>query len=196
LLVVLVASRAGATPITVSDTFDWNASTNAGGTTYTTFSEPSISSWSQTLSLSPAASSFLSADVELRHAGNRGNGTQELWLLYDAGSILLGQLHPSSNAFHNFVTDTFTVPGSLLPSFPASQWTLSLRLADGIAGTSNTIALDYSTLTVDYEPVASSPSDSLQALTELETVHAPEPASLVLLGSGLLAGAWRLRKRF
>jgi hypothetical protein len=136
----------------------------------------------------PDAASFLSAEVELRHAGDRGNGTQELWLLYDSGSVFLGQLTPSSNAFNSFVTDTFAVPGSLLPSFPASQWTLALRLADDVTGTMNGIALDYSTLSVQYDPV-------IETVEDLATVPAPEPASLLLLGSGLLAGGWRIRKR-
>jgi hypothetical protein len=186
---VLSVATARAATITVQDLEDWAAATNSQGVTYTAFLETDLPSWTHTLTFAPPAVSFDSVSVELRHSGNRGNGN-EMWLLWDSGSVQLGALSDSSNSPNaNYTTQTFSVPNSLLPSLPASNWSLVLRLTETGNDTDNEVYLDYSRLTAVYQ-------SSAREVEAINDVHMPEPASFVLLATGLVAvAARRFRSR-
>jgi PEP-CTERM motif-containing protein len=80
-----------------------------------------------------------------------------------------------------FVTDTFTLPASLLPSLPAGSWALALKLTESTNQT-DSITLDWATLSVTYNEVA-------------PVASAPEPATLTLLGTGAALALLRRRRQ-
>ncbi|HYN08736.1 MAG TPA: PEP-CTERM sorting domain-containing protein [Vicinamibacterales bacterium] len=157
------------------DTFQWGT----GSATDQTFSDTSPPLWTHTLNFSPAAGSITDATLELRHKGNVGSAFfGEVWALSTQGNIALGSLSNSSLIIFNYyTTQTFSLPSFLLPALPVGSWTLGLRLYETTGGT-DFITLDYSKLSVTYEPVAT-----------------PEPATLTLLGSGFAAAALWCRRR-
>ena len=174
------SGAAEAAPILVSDTFDW-AGLNAG----TTFTEPNLPTWTHDLTFDPQAASFNYVQLDLRHAGNVGN-VNELWILTSQGSVFIDNLSDSSNSetlSGNAVTDTFNIPISLFPVFPAGSWTLALRLAESTSG-NDKITLDYATLRVSYEPVTTGGGTTI-----------PEPASLLLFGMAGLAARRVVRRK-
>jgi hypothetical protein len=186
---VLSVVTARAATITVQDLKDWNASTNSQNRTYTAFQETNLPTWTHTLTFAPPAASFDSVSIELSHSGNRGNGN-EMWLLWDSGSVQLGELDSSSNSANaSYTIQIFNVPSTLLPSLPASNWSLVLRLSETGDDTDNEVYLDYSLLTAVYQ-------SSVREVEAIDDVHMPEPASFVLLGTGLMAvAARRFRSR-
>jgi PEP-CTERM motif len=150
-----------------------------------TFTDATLPQWTHTLDFTPAAASISSATLQLRHAGNKANdrngSSGEFWLLTSAGNTFIGNLSLSWSLVDFFVTDTFTLPASLLPSLPvAGSWALAVKLGESTNQT-DSITLDWARLNVTYEPVA--------------TMHTPEPATLALLGTGLAAVAWRRRRQ-
>lgn len=185
---VLWAAPARASQITVTDLYDWSGQTNSSGVTYQTFAESSPPQWTHTLLFAPPAASFDSADVELSFGGTRNTG-QEVWLLWDTGSTLLGQLTSTgNNSADTIIQQTFAIPLSLWPVLPTGSWTLALRLTE-TKSQLNSIFMDYSRLTVTYQDGVTDPGTPAP-----EPV--PEPATLTLLGLGI-AGAslrkWRTR---
>ena len=184
---VFSPGTASGASITVSHLQDWVGSTNSTGVTYQTFTDAALPSWTHVLSFSPPAVSFDSADVELSFSGTRTD-RQEVWLLWDSGSTFLGQLTGTGdNSAEDFIQQTFGIPAGLLPSFPAASWSLALRLTESDSG-ANSIFMDYSRLTVTYQ-------DGITTLP-VDPIATPEPASMVLLASGLAALAFtRYRSR-
>ena len=179
---LLLPTSAEATAITLTNTVDWNFN-NTGAQTFT---EPSLPTWTHSVTFNPAAQSFISATVAIRHMGNVAN-SGELWLMYNGTqSVLVGNLSGSGNSQTGqaFIIDTFQVPAGLLPGgFPIGSWTLALKLTESTSG-NDTITLDYSTLTVVYD----------DGQTVVPTVT-PEPATLLLFGAGLAALAGVVRRR-
>lgn len=183
---------AEAAQITISDTFDWTASTNSSGVTYQQFTDTALPSWTHNLVFVPPAVSFDSAEVELSFAGTRSS-TQEVWLLWNSGSVQLGTLNGTGdNAFNNFLQQTFSVPSTLYPVFSTGAWSLGLRLTETASG-SNNLFLDYSRLTVKYQDGVVINGNNGDV--DIPAV-VPEPASMLLVGTGL-AGlvARRYRRR-
>lgn len=187
--IALTPSRAEATSITVSDTYDWNQN----GTGVQTFHETQPPTWSHLLAFASPAVSISTATLDLSHFGNRNNANNEVWLMSSqGGAILIGQLLTSDTGF---ITQTFTIPSSLYPSLPAGGWTLTIGLNEtqvnpngnpNASANNNFLTLDFATLNVTYDNgVTSFPP----------TAPVPEPGSLLLLGSGLAGLAAYVRKR-
>jgi hypothetical protein len=172
-------SSANAATITISDTFNWNGSGSQ------TFTDASLPQWTHTLTFAPAAASISSATLEIRHAGNKANNQNgssgEFWILGSQGNTFIGNLSLSSSTIDFFVTDTFALPASLLPSLPAGSWALALKLTESTNQT-DSITLDWATLSVTYDEVA-------------PVASTPEPATLTLLGTGAAAALWRRRRQ-
>ena len=130
-------------------------------------------SYSHTYSPSLATSAML----ETRIAGIHDINLADTYNVFFNGT-LLGAIaaNLSNDGFQEVLTYLFPVPVNLLTGNDVGSYS-------GLLGTDGFI-VDYSRLTIDDQV---STSSSLSAV--------PEPASLVLLGSGLAAAAARLRRR-
>jgi len=77
-----------------------------------------------------------------------------------------------------WVTDTFTIPTALYPSFIAGSWSLAVKLTESTSG-NDTFDFDKSVLSGTY--LANSETGATTAGS------VPEPSTLFLLGFGLIA---------
>jgi hypothetical protein len=163
-------SPASAGPITITDTFDWTGRSS--------FADSAAPQWTHTLNFVPEADSIVSATLDLRHAGN--NLLVEAWSLSSQSNTAIGGLGLSWFLIDFVTTQSFDLPSSLFPSFPASNWSVGLKLTESTSG-SDFISLDWARLSVTYEPVAAT--------------QTPEPATLTLIGTGVAAALWRRRRQ-
>lgn len=124
------------------------------------------------LNLDPPGTSVNSATLSIRHKNNQNNYF-EVWYVWNEDSDYIGRL---SDSMYGYVTDTFNLSQSILNEIAdGNPWQLIIHLGENTSGYDR-ITLDRSTLAGDYNPV-------------------PEPASLILLGSGLAGLAFRRRRK-
>ena len=174
LILLAAPKRTLAVPIPFSDIIDFAASgTQTVGSdtrTVTTVNDDSPFTYTHSVTFAPPALSIVIATLALTHTHVSVNG--ELWTVTGGTSTFLGLLSESNGAW---VTDTFTVPASLYPSFIAGSWSLAVKLTESTSG-NDTFDLDKSVLSGTY-------------LANADTVTATnvtEPSAMFLLGFGLI----------
>ena len=127
-------------------------------------------SYTHTYVLGPA----LSATLETRIAGIHDiNALTSYGVLFNGTSVGSIPVNLSENGFQEVVTYLFSVPLNLLTGNDIVSYA-------GLVGNDG-FSVDYSRLTLSEQTMPSTP--------------VPEPASLVLLGGGLLTVAARIRRR-
>ena len=163
-----------AVPTAFSNTIDFAASgTQTVGSdtrTVTTVNDDSPFVYTHLVTFVPSAASIVSATLALTHTHVSVNG--ELWSITGGTSTLLGTLSESNGAW---VTDTFTIPTGLYPSFVAGSWSLAVKLTESTSG-NDTFDFDKSILSGTYLPNSATPTGS----------SVPEPSAMFLLGFGLI----------
>jgi len=171
---ILLAAPRMTLALSFSDIIDFAASgTQTVGSdtrTVTTVNDDSPFIYTHSVTFSPPALSIASATVALTHTHVSVNG--ELWTVAGGTSTFLGTLSESNGAW---VTDTFTIPTALYPSFIAGSWSLAVKLTESTSG-NDTFDFDKSVLSGTY-------------ITGSDTVAAtnvPEPSAMFLLGFGLI----------
>ena len=171
---ILLAAPRMTLALSFSDIIDFAASgTQTVGSdtrTVTTVNDDSPFIYTHSVTFSPPALSIASATVALTHTHVSVNG--ELWTVAGGTSTFLGTLSESNGAW---VTDTFTIPTALYPSFIAGSWSLAVKLTESTSG-NDTFDFDKSVLSGTY--VAG--SDTVAA------TNVPEPSAMFLLGFGLI----------
>jgi len=171
---ILLAAPRMTLALSFSDIIDFAASgTQTVGSdtrTVTTVNDDSPFIYTHSVTFSPPALSIASATVALTHTHVSVNG--ELWTVAGGTSTFLGTLSESNGAW---VTDTFTIPTALYPSFIAGSWSLAVKLTESTSG-NDTFDFDKSVLSGTYV----TGSDTVAA------THVPEPSAMFLLGFGLI----------
>ena len=171
---ILLAAPRMTLALSFSDIIDFAASgTQTVGSdtrTVTTVNDDSPFIYTHSVTFSPPALSIASATVALTHTHVSVNG--ELWTVAGGTSTFLGTLSESNGAW---VTDTFTIPTALYPSFIAGSWSLAVKLTESTSG-NDTFDFDKSVLSGTYV----TGSDTVAA------TNVPEPSAMFLLGFGLI----------
>ena len=176
LILLAAPKRTLAVPTPFSDIIDFAASgTQTVGSdtrTVTTVNDDSPFIYTHSVTFSPPALSIVSATLALTHTHVSLNG--ELWTVAGGTSTFLGTLSESNGAW---VTDTFTIPTALYPSFIAGSWSLAVKLTESTSG-NDTFDFDKSVLSGTYLADA--------ATVTVTAASVPEPSAIFLLGFGLI----------
>jgi hypothetical protein len=141
---------------------------------------PFIYSYTHNVTFVPPAVSITSAEIILSHQKNSNTTTGELWVLYEGTSTQIGTL-VNSAAGSDWVDQHFTLPSSLYSAISGASWSLALSLQENTGG-SDKLWIDQSVLSGEYTPSAGA--------------AVPEPATMLLLGSGLIGIGVFARRRF
>lgn len=205
LLSLLVFGWAGiASAVSFSDTIDFNGSTfTADGVTKTGIFINDTSNpitlppgapgyvfaytYTHNITFNPAAASVNSAFLDVTFSANHANSF-EAWFVYDQGQLsdtqdtiitytrIFGVNFPTgSYQDYDWATDTFDLT-DLVAGVTGNTWSIAFSIDENTLGTSEQMFLAESKVYGDYAPV-------------------PEPATLLLLGSGLAGLAFYRRKR-
>ncbi len=163
-----LAAAGTAAAATFSTPYDWNP--NRVITEFYSYNLP--------LNLPTPAEALVSAQLKLRHYGNsneEGFFSGEIWYARGEHNYLIGRLSESKNGY---VTDTFDLSQNILNEIMDNHpWSLDVRLGEEESIWLRQLTLDWTEVCGEYtEPV-------------------PEPATMILLGSGLAAFALKRKKR-
>jgi hypothetical protein len=155
-----------AIPVTFTDSFDWNVKTDDTGRTWQRIGKRAYTFQFDDFFL-PEDAVVTSIDLALVHKGNKGKKGKEVWKLDFDGTRF--RLERSRG---EWVEQHFSLDPSLL-SEGSNPLLFSLR---EFTSGKDRIKLDEAVITIDY-------------------VSVPEPATVLLLASGLIALGWWERKR-
>ncbi|UCE35246.1 MAG: PEP-CTERM sorting domain-containing protein [Deltaproteobacteria bacterium] len=173
LLIFGIIGTGRATLITYVDTFDWNEIVTETGRTLAVIDNPSYSFQFEDFDL-PEDAVLRRAKLILKHKGNRAEEPREFWTLGYNGTTF--DLEPSIGEWirQRFILDP--------ESFSEGPNPLLFTLTESTPG-DDKIRLDLARIRIRYE------------VNETPPNPVPEPATILLLGSGMMALAWRGRKR-
>jgi hypothetical protein len=179
-----IGGMASATPFT--DTEDFSGDGNFGGRTYNQISDTENFSYTHNITFSPPAELITLATLTISHAGNNSEGwfANEVWFITDQGETKLADLSDSYNLIQGnyWVDQAFTLPPSLYSAISGGSWSITFKLKENTGGT-DYLYLDKSVLSGQYTPSE-------------QTSPVPEPATMLLLGSGLIGLAGFARRKF
>jgi len=170
LLVFGMVGMAGAIPFSTSN--DYSGSGTYGGESYIRITAPGqLTDTFDLTGLCAAEITEASLSITHRYANN---WDFELWVASGNNAIEIGTLSYSDI---NWVKDDFDLSSSLLDSIKDSGWIASLTITDTNSKTGGVADFASATLSGNYAPV-------------------PEPATMLLLGSGLIGLVGLGRKKF